>query len=147
MSNEIAADENVEKEENVIGLGCSKESFTEHEEVERLIEELMAPINRETAADFRIVELNWQRFSFILDQYQEQPHLIDPHLDTILCKIMHAVRKEDLGPDVKHIAFRYLYFIAKVRGYKVVARHLTHEVSFYLLIFILLIYSLIFFHR
>lgn len=128
MTLEIA-DEGAEKEVDVIGLGCSKESFTEHQEVEKLIDELKASAQHQsTQTDIRVVERNWQRFSFILDQYQEQPHLIDSHLDNLLTKIIEIIREDGLCLEVKHAAFRCLYFISKVRGYKVVARHLPHEV-------------------
>ncbi|EFX65236.1 hypothetical protein DAPPUDRAFT_333395 [Daphnia pulex] len=61
------------------------------------------------------------------NQYQEQPHLIDSYLDGLLTKIINIIREEGLDYEVKHVAFRCLYFISKVRGYKVVARHLPHE--------------------
>lgn len=123
-------DETPEKEVDVIGLGCSKESFTEHSEVIKLIDELKISVQKQNnPTDIRLVEKNWQRFSFILDQYQEQPHLIDSHLDGLLTKIISIVRDEGLHYEVKHVAFRCLYFISKVRGYKVVARHLPHEVA------------------
>lgn len=126
------ADECTEKEIYVIWLGCSKESFTEHSEVEKLIDELRTSAQHQTnQTDIRLVERNWQRFSFILDQYQEQPHLIDSHLDGLLTKIINIIREEVLDYEVKHVAFRCLYFISKVRGYKVVARHLPHEVMYY----------------
>ena len=124
MSVEVA-----EEAVDAIGLGCSKETFTEYVEVEKLIEDSVAISVTSNLKDLRAIEVNWQRFSFILDQYQEQPHLIDPHLETILGKITVIVRNEALTADTKHIAFRYLYFISKVRGYKVIARHLPHEVS------------------
>ncbi|XP_046638858.1 tubulin-specific chaperone D-like [Daphnia pulicaria] len=62
-------------------------------------------------------------------QYQEQLHLIDSHLDGLLTKIINIIREEVLDYEVKHVAFRCLYFISKVRGYKVVARHLPHETA------------------
>ncbi|EFX62416.1 hypothetical protein DAPPUDRAFT_270442 [Daphnia pulex] len=124
------ADECNQKEIDVIGLGCSKESFTEHSEVEKLIDELRTSAQHQTnQTDIRLVERNWQRFSFILDQYQEQPHLIDSHLDGLLTKIINIIREEVLDYEVKHLAFRCLYFISKVRGYKVVAIHLPHETA------------------
>ena len=124
MSAEVA-----EETVDAIGLGCSKESFTEHVEVVKLIEDSVAISAASNQKDLRAIEVNWQRFSFVLDQYQEQPHLIDPHLENILGKIVFIVRNEALTADTKHIAFRYLYFISKVRGYKVIARNLPHEVS------------------
>lgn len=124
------ADETIEKDVDVVGLGCSKESFTEHSEVSKLIDELkIAAQHQNNQTDIRLVERNWQRFAFILDQYQEQPHLIDSHLDGILTKIIGIIQDEGLHYEVKHVAFRCLYFTSKVRGYKVVARHLPHEVS------------------
>ena len=127
MSAEVA-----EEAVDAIGLGCSKESFTEHLEIEKLIDDSVEINEKLTETsnlkDLRVVERNWQQFSFIFDQYQEQPHLIDPHLETILGKIIAIVRNEALAMDAKHIAFRYLYFISKVRGYKIIARHLPHEV-------------------
>jgi len=128
MSAEVA-----EEAVDAIGLGCSKESFTEHLEIEKLIDDSVEINEKLTETsnlkDLRVVERNWQQFSFIFDQYQEQPHLIDPHLETILGKIIAIVRNEALAMDAKHIAFRYLYFISKVRGYKIIARHLPHEIS------------------
>ena len=111
------------REVDVIGLGCSKEAFTEHEEVCKIIDEIPS-----LTTDSQQAKRNWQRFSFVLDQYQEQPHLIDPHLEKILEKIITLIRNESLDPELKHETFRYLYFIAKVRGYKVVTRLLPHEV-------------------
>ncbi|EFX79711.1 hypothetical protein DAPPUDRAFT_104147 [Daphnia pulex] len=108
------ADECTQKEIDVIGLGCSKESFTEHSEVEKLIDELR------TSAQHQTNQTD-------IHQYQEQPHLIDSHLDGLLTKIINIIREEVLDYEVKHVAFRCLYFISKVRGYKVVARHLPHE--------------------
>ena len=116
-------DECVEKEVDAVGLGCSKEAFTEHAEILEIIDDIGS------SGDFRHSERNWQRFSFILDQYQEQPHLIDPHLESILCKIITIIRDENLDVDTKHFAFRYFYFVSKVRGYKVIARLLPHEVT------------------
>jgi hypothetical protein len=117
------ADECAEKEVDVIGLDCSKESFTEHLEVEKLIEELRTSAQHQTSpspTDVRLVERNWQRFAFILDQYQDQPHLIDSHLDGLLKQIIKIIPEEGLDLEVKHVSFRCLYFISKVRGYKVV---------------------------
>lgn len=121
-------EETNEKEVDVVGLGCSREAFSEHEEVKQLVDELKS-VAKSTSADYRQLERNWQRYSFILDQYQEQPHLLDPHLDSILAKIIGIIRDEANTVNVQHIAFRCLYFLAKVRGYKVVARHLPHEVN------------------
>lgn len=128
-------EENADKEVDVVGLGCSKEAFTEHEEVRILIDKLNVSdgkhsLTNPSSPEFRLAEKNWQRFSFILDQYQEQPHLIDPHLENMINKLIQITKEVTIDSETKHLAFRYLYFIAKVRGYKVVSRHLPHEVRF-----------------
>lgn len=119
----MEVDNSAGREIDVLGLGCSKESFTEHSEIVKLIDEVV--INDK---DSQIAKKNWQRFTFILDQYQEQPHLIDPFLEHVLNRIVDIIKNENLGFNIKHEAFRHLYFISKVRGYKVIARLLPHEV-------------------
>jgi hypothetical protein len=112
----------VNPDEN-IGLGCALEMFSEYEEVINMIENLRTIYSSEMS-----VESAYERFMYILNQYQEQPHLLDPHLDSILDKVICIVRCGDSSTELKHATFKYLYFIMKVRGYKVVIRHLPHEV-------------------
>ncbi|PNF44134.1 Tubulin-specific chaperone D [Cryptotermes secundus] len=77
----------------------------------------------------RSAEWAYQRFSCILNRYQEQPHLLDPHLDSILNKLISIVRNGESSIELKHATFKYLYIIMKVRGYKTAMTHLPHEVS------------------
>ncbi|EFX74624.1 hypothetical protein DAPPUDRAFT_251690 [Daphnia pulex] len=49
--------------------------------------------------------------------------------ETKIIIFINIIREEGLDYEVKHVAFRCLYFISKVRGYKVVARHLPHETA------------------
>lgn len=81
------------------------------------------------AADTSIIEKAYERFSFLLSQYIEQPHLIDSHIDGILEKIISIVRNPENNMPLKHLAFKYMFVIVNVRGYKVVVRHLPHEVT------------------
>lgn len=73
---------------------------------------------------------------------QEQPHLLDAHLEEFLSILVSIVRAagvddgETLHPnsnatkrDVAAQAFKFLYLIVKVRGYKIVVNKLPHEVS------------------
>jgi hypothetical protein len=109
--------------DETIGLGCALEMFSEHEEVIDMIENLRTIYSSEVS-----VERAYERFVYILNQYQEQPHLLDPHLDNILDKLICIVRCGDSPTELKHATFNHLYIIMKVRGYKVVIRHLPHEV-------------------
>lgn len=105
-----------------VGLGCALEMFSEHEEVVDMIENLRTVYSSETSA-----EKAYERFTFILNKYQEQPHLLDSHLDSILSKLISIVRTGE-SVELSHAAFKYIYMITKVRGYKVAVKHLPHEV-------------------
>ncbi|KAK6617706.1 hypothetical protein RUM44_005294 [Polyplax serrata] len=113
-----------EKETDNPGLGCALEFFAEYEEVLELIEKL-----KEIHDDEKAVEVNAERFVFVLDQYQEQPHLLDRNLDVMLGKIIEIVRVKENPESLKSIAFQYIKHIMKVRGFKTVVRHLPHEVA------------------
>ncbi|EDO35005.1 predicted protein, partial [Nematostella vectensis] len=65
----------------------------------------------------------------ILDEYQEQPHLLDPYLEDLVGRLLSIVRDESNPPKMVHQAFKYIYVITKVRGPKCVVRLFTHEVS------------------
>ena len=109
--------------DEIVGLGCALEMFSEHEEVINMIEELRSMYLSEA-----LVEYAYQRFVYILNLYQEQPHLLDPHLDNILGKLISIVRCGESPIELKHASFKYIYVIMKVRGYKVAVTHLPHEV-------------------
>lgn len=107
-----------------VGLGCCLVLFTEWKQVLGLIDELP-----EIYADDSHSEKSYEQFKYILTQYTEQPHLIDPYLCEILEKILTIVRDTTKPSQLKHKAFRYLFLIVSVRGYKVVLQNLPHEVS------------------
>lgn len=113
-------DENTE----FVGLGCALELFSELDEVLGMIDQLKTIYTTRKA-----IECAYEKFRCVLTLYQEQPHLLDPHLDTILERIILIIRNKDEPIELKHEAFKYLHVIVKVRGYKVVVRHLPHEVS------------------
>ncbi|NXD62365.1 TBCD protein, partial [Eolophus roseicapillus] len=99
------------------------ESFTESQEVRGLIGNLKGAfgdlVTRET-----IVE----KFVGIMDKYQEQPHLLDRHLEWMLTLLLDIVRDSGSPPPLVHLAFKFLYIITKVRGYKVFLPLFPHEV-------------------
>jgi hypothetical protein len=72
----------------------------------------------------------------ILDEYQEQSYLLDPHLEAMVTPPVEALQRavksrRDLttdNEDVCRIA-RLLYSYAKVRGYKTILRFFPHEVG------------------
>ncbi|VEN50767.1 unnamed protein product [Callosobruchus maculatus] len=115
-----------QKEEEPYGLGCALDYFTEHEEIFQLIDNLK--IVAESEKPFA-EEKPFERFSFILNQYIEQPHLIDSYLDQMLEKLISIVRSTENTMKHKHLAFMHMFVIVNVRGYKVIVRHLPHEVA------------------
>eukprot|EP00741_Cyanophora_paradoxa_P003051 tig00000663_g2963.t1 len=99
---------------------CGFKSFVEESaQLLQLVGEL--PTSRE--------ESTAEKICAILDKYQEQPQLLDPHLETILAGTMARVKRRDVPADVLPRLFRVVYHITKVRGYKTCVRFFPHEVA------------------
>lgn len=113
------------KEEEPFGLGCALEYFSDHEEVLKMIDNLKNLGDAATS----VIEKADERFAFLLSQYIEQPHLIDSHVDQMLEKFISIVRNPENNMQIKHLAFKYMFIVVNVRGYKVIVRHLPHEVT------------------
>ncbi|XP_068630988.1 tubulin-specific chaperone D [Battus philenor] len=119
----FATELNRDDECDNIGLGCALEHFSEVEDVMNMID------NLEKVYDTPKLESEYDKLYGILKQYYEQPHLLDPHLDKMLSKFLALIKNKDSPCALKHATFNYMYQIIRVRGYKVVVRHLPHEVS------------------
>lgn len=99
------------------------ELFTELTEVLALIVALPQTIQ---AGSF---EKSYETFSERLSRYQEQPHLLDPHLDQLLVPLLAYVRKSAALPALAHASFKYMYQLSKVRTYKVLVKSLPHDIT------------------
>ncbi|MCI4391794.1 hypothetical protein PGIGA_G00138510 [Pangasianodon gigas] len=99
-------------------------AFTESAEIRALISSLV-----ELQDDCAAQESTIQRFVVIMNRYQEQPHLLDPHLEWMLNMLLELIRSETSPPLLIHLSFKFLYIISKVRGYKVFMQLFPHEVS------------------
>ncbi|XP_053604149.1 tubulin-specific chaperone D isoform X2 [Plodia interpunctella] len=119
----LDADQNRDDECDNIGLGCALEHFSEVEDVMNMIDNVKNIYN--TPA----FEVEYDKLYAIIKQYYEQPHLLDPHLDKILAKFLSLIKDKESPIELKHATFNYMYQIFRVRGYKIVIRHLPHEVS------------------
>uniref|UniRef100_A0A8C8BKL5 Tubulin-specific chaperone D n=1 Tax=Otus sunia TaxID=257818 RepID=A0A8C8BKL5_9STRI len=64
-----------------------------------------------------------------MDKYQEQPHLLDHHLEWMMNSLLDIVRDNGSPPPLAHLAFKFLYIITKVRGYKLFLPLFPHEVG------------------
>lgn len=98
------------------------EYFIEHDTVKEMIENLKA----EHDTTF---EKSYEVFSEILAKYQEQPHLLNPHLQNLIELLLAYIRDQNTEATVFHAAFKYMYQFAKVRTYKVFVKYLPHEIS------------------
>ena len=66
----------------------------------------------------------------VLEKYQLQPALLDPHLEMMLARLFAPVKCDGGRGDAAllHPALRTVYVLAKVRGYKTVVKFFPHEV-------------------
>ncbi|CAG4992849.1 unnamed protein product [Parnassius apollo] len=119
----LDAELNRDDECDNVGLSCALEHFSEVEDVMNIIDNLKNIYNSPKS------EVEYDRLYNILKQYYEQPHLLDPYLDKILAKFLALIKDKESPCELKHATFNYMYQIIRVRGYKVVVRHLPHEVS------------------
>jgi tubulin-specific chaperone D len=56
----------------------------------------------------------------ILEKYQEQPELLDSHLEAMVSPLMQIVRQQHTSTPLLHRCFKIVYCLCKVRGYKTV---------------------------
>ncbi|KAF6727713.1 Tubulin-specific chaperone D [Oryzias melastigma] len=113
-----------EVDTDIIAKTCVLGGFSEANETRNIISSLP-----EVHGEQRATEHVTQRFLVIMNGYQEQPHLLDPHLEWMMNMMLEYVRREDCPPSLLHLSFKFLYIICKVRSYKIFMQLLPHEVS------------------
>ncbi|XP_018322258.1 tubulin-specific chaperone D [Agrilus planipennis] len=125
MSTDVEKSDENQKDEEPFGLGCALELFSESVEVMNMIDSIKSVVS----APISVFERAYERFVYILTQYQEQPHLLDSHLEVLLEKCIALIRDQSNPPELKHAVFKYMHVIISVRGYKDVVKRLPHEVA------------------
>uniref|UniRef100_A0A8C5TGR3 Tubulin-specific chaperone D n=1 Tax=Malurus cyaneus samueli TaxID=2593467 RepID=A0A8C5TGR3_9PASS len=116
-------EEGEEREPGAISERNILDSFTESREVAELIANL-----RGVFGELVTREMAVERFIGIMDKYQEQPHLLDRHLEGMMNSLLDIIRDSGSPPPLVHLAFKFLYIITKVRGYKRFLPLFPHEV-------------------
>ncbi|XP_011371946.1 tubulin-specific chaperone D isoform X1 [Pteropus vampyrus] len=111
-------------EDGALALGGTLESFGDSAETRALLSRLRTVLGDRSAREGAL-----ERFRVIMDHYQEQPHLLDPHLEWMLNLLLDIVQDKTCPADLVHLAFKFLYIITKVRGYKTFLRLFPHEVA------------------
>ncbi|NWU62501.1 TBCD protein, partial [Pterocles burchelli] len=117
-------EEGKDQEPGVTAARNILESFTESQEVRGLIGNLKGAF-----ADLVAREMTVEKFIGIMDKYQEQPHLLDRHLEWMMNSLLDIVWDKGSPPPLIHLAFKFLYIITKVRGYKRFLPLFPHEVG------------------
>lgn len=116
-------------------------SFTQYNVAKQLVNDLCASVKNALQDHSDINASNAEAASkllTILDEYQENPHLLDPHLQSLLEPIVDALKwgflrylqdeSQELLEAIQSVS-RSVYGFSKVRGYKTVTRFFTHEPS------------------
>ncbi|XP_026339570.1 tubulin-specific chaperone D isoform X2 [Ursus maritimus] len=111
-------------EDEALARGGALEVFGESAETRALLGRLRTVLGDRAAREGAL-----ERFRVIMDRYQEQPHLLDPHLEWMMNLLLDIVQDKTSPADLIHLAFKFLYIITKVRGYKTFLRLFPHEVA------------------
>lgn len=98
------------------------EYFVELPTIEKMIDNLKTEHN----ANF---EKSYEVYSHILGRYQEQPHLLNPHIPSLIEQLLKYIRAKDVPATLFHAAFKYLYQLTKVRTHKIMLKFLPHEIA------------------
>lgn len=101
-----------------------------------LLDGFLADEDAPSSSDPAAKDKQLNQLRTILDEYQEQSYLLDPHLEAMVLppvRILQAAVKGQgsqlrLDPRLQGIA-RLLYLYTKVRGYKTIVRFFPHEVA------------------
>lgn len=102
---------------------CTLDHFKEYDEVVDMILNLPENIKKTR-------EKSYEKYSEVLSRYQEQPHLLDPHIPELLSHLFKYIRQEPaVEVTLSNEAYKYIYQICKVRSYKVFVKFLPHELS------------------
>lgn len=68
-----------------------------------------------------------ESFRKIVDTYQEQPELLDGHLESIINQLTEIVLQPDVPNNQYHAVFKFLYNLIKVRGFKSISKRFPHD--------------------
>ncbi|XP_033827733.1 tubulin-specific chaperone D [Periophthalmus magnuspinnatus] len=113
-----------EGESDIMSTAWLLGGFTDSDETKTIISSLP-----EVHGDMTATEVTMQKILVIMNRYQEQPHLLDPHLDWMVNMLLELIRSETSPLSLVHLSFKCLYTICKVRGYKVFMQLFPHEVA------------------
>ncbi|RWS29469.1 tubulin-specific chaperone D-like protein [Leptotrombidium deliense] len=107
------------------------DTFCEKEDVLQIIDEMK--MLTEDYDSIIKAECLYDKLRFVLDKYQQQPHLLDPHIAIFVQKLLSNFYVKDKEQNESMTIFRLsmkcLYHLCKVRGFKTFIRYFPHEVT------------------
>lgn len=112
----------MEVDDNCDAAVQTLEYFVELPTIEKMIDDLKTEHNTN-------FEKSYEVYSNIMNRYQEQPHLLNPHIPSLIEKLFNYIRAEDVPATLFHAAFKYLYQFTKVRTHKIMMKFLPHEIT------------------
>uniref|UniRef100_A0A5K3F699 Tubulin-specific chaperone D n=2 Tax=Mesocestoides corti TaxID=53468 RepID=A0A5K3F699_MESCO len=98
--------------------------FKHFDEFNSLVEEVCTSVG-----DVRKEEMLLTKFTVIFGWYQEQPHLLDPHLTAMLGKCIALIYQNIDSPRTYHFVFKIIHLMINTRGYKCLVRLMPHTVD------------------
>ncbi|XP_065214517.1 tubulin-specific chaperone D isoform X2 [Planococcus citri] len=113
-----------EENGNESGVKCTLEYFSESNAVHAILDNVVNVYSSENSS-----EVAHEKLKRVLNQYIDQPHLLDPYIEQFLNKLIGYVKNPEISLAIKQEVFRYMFLFINVRGYKVIVRLLPHEVS------------------
>ncbi|OQR77403.1 tubulin-specific chaperone D-like [Tropilaelaps mercedesae] len=113
-------------DEMPVGLACALDGFVDADYVKDTIRRLGdEDIPLHEGSEFDKI---YEKFKYTIDQYQEQPHLLDRELSNIVNMSVGILARSSPTSDRFHGVCRLLSLVVKTRGYKVVRNLFPHEV-------------------
>jgi hypothetical protein len=110
--------------------------FTHSDKCAALLKTLLLPFANSTLPSV-VTAVDWpscNEFCKIVEIYQEQGHLLDPHLESMVAPLMASVQlcTREAGMAQQQASLlsavgKCVYTLSKVRGYKVVTKFFPHE--------------------
>ncbi|KAI8838863.1 tubulin folding cofactor D C terminal-domain-containing protein [Chytriomyces cf. hyalinus JEL632] len=123
----------------------SQSHFEESKDVSRKIDQLIGMVLHNVAIGTGESSAQWNHATancvlllrVVLERYQEQPVLLDPHLEGMVSQLVEPIRRVIHSPSgtvpgackALHPLYSVLYVLCKIRGAKTIVKFLTHEVA------------------
>uniref|UniRef100_A0A1I7XNY6 ThiF domain-containing protein n=1 Tax=Heterorhabditis bacteriophora TaxID=37862 RepID=A0A1I7XNY6_HETBA len=121
-----------EDNDDVVGCLPGLLLAAHRQEVESIVDDIPGAV---VDGNLRKLENNLDRYSRLLNIYQEQPSLLDSIVPSLLNKLLTYITLPGSGSAEIHlnelsiVSMSYLSHLTKVRGYKIVVRLLPHHVG------------------